>query len=101
MTEKPELLNLARDLHPVNRSRKRFNASWGGLAASLVSRRPALPGGQIFKASKLETSGLCARCNALFGHQFCQFSGFKHFHHNVRPADEFAFDIELGNGWPI
>jgi hypothetical protein len=26
---------------------------------------------------------------------------FIHLHHDVGAADEFAFDVELGNGWPV
>jgi hypothetical protein len=38
---------------------------------------------------------------AALGEQGLQFAGLEHFPDDVAAADEFAFDIELGNGRPI
>src|SRR5881392_1633570 len=39
--------------------------------------------------------------DALFVKQLLQLAGLIHFHHDIRTADKFAFDIELRHRWPV
>src|SRR5262245_60571841 len=39
--------------------------------------------------------------NALVGKQLLQLAGLEHLAHDIAAADEFALDVELGNGRPV
>ena len=42
-----------------------------------------------------------SRNNAFFLQQGFQLAGLKHFGRNITATDEFALDVNLGNGWPV
>ena len=39
--------------------------------------------------------------NALTLNQLLEFTALKHLGHDVRAADKFTVDVELGDGWPV
>ena len=39
--------------------------------------------------------------NELTLNQLLEFATLKHFSHDVRAADKFTVDVELGYGWPV
>ena len=39
--------------------------------------------------------------NALTLNQLLEFAALKHLGHDVRAANKFTVDVELGNGWPV
>ena len=87
---------------PVQVSERGFNAAQLEVTASEARGkqfgpcfRPAVP--PLTHTDRFATRSQIG----LARNHFLQFAGLVHLYHDVRPANKFALDVELGNGGPL